>query len=165
MCSKKNQSIQSKDKTMSNTKNETVKTTITMEQLAEMMQNLELKMATSHDEIVQGQEKTALNLQSLDGRMTKLEGMQPKLDTEAKLDAAVEAVKPGLLGGLKQASTTKKVVIATVSTAAVAGVAYGGYKGYQYMQERKAADLPLLAVEAVPSVSPAKQDALRQALK
>lgn len=142
------------------TKNETTKTTITLEQLGEMMET----MKNAQSEILAGQEKTALNLQSIDGRITKLEGVQPKLDTEAKLEAAVEAVKPGLLGGLKQASTTKKVVIATVGTAAVAGVAYGGYKGYQYIQERKAADLPLLAVEAVPSVSPVKADAIRQSI-
>lgn len=145
---------------MSTTKNETTKTTITLDQLAEMMET----MKSSQAEILAGQEKTALNLQGIDGRITKLEGVQPKLDTEARLEAAVEAVKPGLLGGLKQASTTKKVVIATVSTAAVAGVAYGGYKGYQYMQERKAQDLPLLAVEAVPSVSPVKADAIRQSI-
>jgi len=146
------------------TKNETAKTTITLETLAEMMETMKANFDHSHAEIVAGQEKTALNLQNIDGRITKLEGVQPKLDTEAKLEAAVEAVKPGLLGGLKQASTTKKVVVATVTTAAVAGVAYGGYKGYQYMQERKAQDLPLLAVEAVPSVSPAKQDAIRQSI-
>lgn len=142
------------------TKNDTPKATITMDQLAEMMET----MKNSQAEILAGQEKTALNLQNIDGRITKLEGVQPKLDTDARLEAAVEAVKPGLLGGLKQASTTKKVVIATVGTAAVAGVAYGGYKGYQYVQERKAQDLPLLAVESVPSVSPAKADAIRQSI-
>lgn len=150
---------------MSNASKETNKTAnISMEQLAEMMQNLEKKIDTSHVEIVERQEQTALNMQGLDSRMTKLEGVQPKLDTEAKLEAAVEAVKPGLVGGFKQASTTKKVVIATIGTAAVAGAAYGAYKGYEYYQDRKQANLPLLAVEAVPSVSPTKTDAIRQSL-
>lgn len=150
---------------MSNTTKETTKTAnISMEQLAEMMQNLEKKVDNSRVEIIDRQEQTALNMQALDSRMTKLEGVQPKLDTEAKLEAAVEAVKPGLVGGFKQASTTKKVVIATVGTAAVAGAAYGAYKGYEYYQDRKQANLPLLAVEAVPSVSPTKTDAIRQSL-
>ncbi len=150
---------------MSNTTKETNKTgNISMEQLAEMMQNLEKKVDNSRVEIIDRQEQTALNMQSLDSRMTRLEGVQPKLDTEAKLEAAVEAVKPGLVGGFKQASTTKKVVIATVGTAAVAGAAYGAYKGYEYYQDRKQANLPLLAVEAVPSVSPTKTDAIRQSL-
>ncbi len=150
---------------MSNTTKETNKTgNISMEQLAEMMQNLEKKVDNSRVEIIDRQEQTALNMQALDSRMTKLEGVQPKLDTEAKLEAAVEAVKPGLVGGFKQASTTKKVVIATVGTAAVAGAAYGAYKGYEYYQDRKQANLPLLAVEAVPSVSPTKTDAIRQSL-
>jgi hypothetical protein len=47
----------------------------------------------------------------------------------------------------------------------LAGVAYAGYKGVEYYKDRKAEGMPLLAVEAVPSVSPAKADAVRQALK
>lgn len=144
-------------------KNETTKNDkpeVTLEALMESIQNLQ----AAQSELLQGQEKTAITMQGLDQRMTKMEGVQPKLDTEAKLEAAVEAVKPGLLGGFKQASTTKKVVLATVGTAAVAGVAYGGYKGYEYIKERKAQDLPLIAVEAVPAVSPAKTDAIRQGL-
>lgn len=149
---------------MSNNSKETKTVTVTMDQLAEMMERLEKKVDDSRIELVDRQEQTALNMQSLDSRMTRLEGVQPKLDTEAKLEAAVEAVKPGLVGGFKQASTTKKVVIATVGTAAVAGAAYGAYKGYEYYQDRKQANLPLLAVEAVPSVSPTKTDAIRQSL-
>lgn len=144
---------------MSTPKNETKAPTL--EQLAEALSRIE----QGHQEILMGQEKTALNLQGLDQRMTKLEGVQPKLDNEAAVEAAVNAIKPGIIGGFKQASTTKKVVLATVGTAAVAGAVYGGYKGYEYYKDRKAADLPMIAVEAVPSVSPAKSDALRQALK
>lgn len=143
---------------MSTTKNE--KPAMTIEQLAEMLEKMNLGMSEIH----QGQEKAALNLQNLDQRMTKLEGIQHKVDTEEKIEAAVEAVKPGVLGSFKQASTTKKVLIATAATAGVAGIAYGGYKGYEYYQDRKAAQLPLLAVEAVPSVTPAKSDAIRQSL-
>lgn len=148
---------------MSTTKNEGTKN-LTLEQLAEMMQNLEGKISQSHQEIVQGQEKTALTMQSLDQRMTKMEGVQPKLDTEAKLEAAVEASKPGMLSGFRQASTTKKVLIATASTAVVAGAAYGAYKGAEYYKDRKAEGMPLLAVEAVPSVTVAKTDTIRQSL-
>lgn len=145
---------------MSTTKNE-AKTTINLEELAEALGKLE----QGQQEILMGQEKTALNLQGLDQRLTKMEGVQPKVDAEAAVEAAVNAVKPGIIGSFKQASTTKKVVLATVGTAAVAGVAYGSYKGYEYYKDRKAAGVPMIAVEAVPSVSPAKSDALRQALK
>lgn len=144
---------------MSTSKNETVKP-MTLEQLAEALSRME----QGQQEILMGQEKTALNLQSLDQRMVKLEGVQPKLDNEAAVEAAVNAVKPGIIGGFKQASTTKKVVLATVGTAVVAGAAYGSYKGYEYYKDRKASNMPLIAVEAVPSVSPAKSDALRQSL-
>lgn len=143
---------------MSTTKNE--KPAMTIEQLAEMLE----KMNQGMSEIHQGQEKAALNLQNLDQRMTKLEGIQHKVDTEERVEAAIEAVKPGVLGSFKQASTTKKVLIATAATAGAIGIAYGGYKGYEYYQDRKAAQLPLLAVEAVPSVTPAKSDAIRQSL-
>lgn len=143
---------------MSTSKNETKAPTL--EQLAEALSRIE----QGHQEILMGQEKTALNLQSLDQRMVKLEGVQPKLDNEAAVEAAVNAVKPGIIGGFKQASTTKKVVLATVGTAVVAGAAYGSYKGYEYYKDRKASNMPLIAVEAVPSVSPAKSDALRQSL-
>lgn len=143
---------------MSNVKNETVK--ITLEDLAAMM----TKMEESQGEILMGQEKTALNMQNFDQRITKMEGTQQKVETEAKVEAAIDAVKPGMIGGFRQASTTKKVVLATVGTAAVAGIAYGTYKGVEYYKDRKAMDLPLLAVEAVPSVSPAKSDAIRQVL-
>lgn len=145
---------------MSN-KNETTKVEITMEKLAEMLEQTQKAQA----ELLSNQEKTAQNLLSMDQRMTILEGVQPKLDTEAKLDAAVAAAKPGLIGGFKQASATKKALIVTATTAAVAGVAYGAYKGAEYYKDRKAEGMPLLAVEAVPSVSPAKADAVRQALK
>lgn len=137
------------------------KTTFTLEQLAEALGKIE----QSQTEILMGQEKTALNLQGLDQRLTMMEGQKPKLDNEAAVEAAVAAIKPGIIGGFKQASTTKKVVLATVGTAAVAGAVYGGYKGMEYYNARKAAGVPLIAVEAVPSVSPAKSDALRQALK
>lgn len=145
---------------MSTTKNE-AKTTINLEELAKALGKLE----QGQQEILMGQEKTALNLQGLDQRLTKMEGVQPKVDAEAAVEAAVNAVKPGIIGSFKQASTTKKVVLATVGTAAVAGVAYGSYKGYEYYKDRKAAGVPMIEVEAVPSVSPAKSDALRQALK
>ena len=145
---------------MSTTKNE-AKTTINLEELAEALGKLE----QGQQEILMGQEKTALNLQGLDQRLTKMESLQPKVDAEAAVEAAVNAVKPGIIGSFKQASTTKKVVLATVGTAAVAGVAYGSYKGYEYYKDRKAAGVPMIEVEAVPSVSPAKSDALRQALK
>lgn len=133
---------------------------MTIEDLAKSIE----EMKSGLQETLQGQERAALNLQNIDQRITKLEGNQQKVNTEEKLEAAIEAAKPGLLGGFKQASTTKKVLIATASTAAVAGVAYAGYKGYEYYQDRKQANLPLIAVEAVPSVSPAKSDAIRQGL-
>lgn len=139
----------------------TLTQTITLETLAEMIQQTQ----AAQQELLSNQEKTALNLQGMDQRMTKLEGVQPKLDTEARLEEAVAAVKPGLIGGFKQSSTTKKAVILTLGTAAVAGAAYGTYKGVEYYKDRKAEGMPLLAVEAVPTVSPAKSDALRQALK
>lgn len=135
--------------------------TVTLESLAEMIQQTQAAQA----ELLGNQEKTAQNLLNMEQRLTMMEGVQPKLDTEAKLDAAVAAAKPGLIGGFKQASTTKKALIVTATTAAVAGVAYGAYKGAEYYKDRKAEGLPLLAVEAVPSVSPAKVDAVRQALK
>ena len=138
--------------------------TLTMEQLAEMISKMSEKVEHSHSEIVQNQEKTAITMQGLEQRLNKMEGVQPKLDTEEKLKEAVNAVKPGMLSGFRQASTSKKVLIATVGTAAVAGAAYGTYKGVEYYKERKAMDLPLLAVEAVPAVSPAKADAVRQGL-
>lgn len=136
-------------------------TKITMEQLAEMINQTQAAQA----ELLAGQEKTAVFMQNVDQRITKLEGVQPKLDTDAKLDAAVAAAKPGLMGGFKQASGTKKALIVTAGTALVAGAAYGAYKGAEYYKDRKAEGMPLLAVEAVPSVSPAKADAVRQALK
>lgn len=135
--------------------------TITLETLAEMLQQTQNAQA----ELLGNQEKTAQTLLSMDQRITMMEGVQPKLDTEAKLDAAVAAAKPGLIGGFKQASVTKKALIVTATTAAVAGAAYAGYKGVEYYKDRKAEGMPLLAVEAVPSVSPAKVDAVRQALK
>lgn len=135
--------------------------TVTLEQLAEMIQQTQAAQA----ELLGNQEKTAQNLLNMEQRLTMIEGVQPKLDTEAKLDAAVAAAKPGLIGGFKQASVGKKVLIVTATTAAVAGAAYAGYKGVEYYKDRKAEGMPLLAVEAVPSVSPAKADAVRQALK
>lgn len=134
--------------------------TITIDELAKTID----EMKASLQENLQGQERTAINMQNIDQRITKLEGNQQKVNTDEKLEAAIEAAKPGLLGGFKQASTTKKVLIATAGTAAVAGVAYAGYKGYEYYQDRKQAGLPMIAVEAVPSVSPAKSDAIRQGL-
>lgn len=135
--------------------------TVTLESLAEMIQQTQAAQA----ELLGNQEKTAQNLLKMEQRLTMIEGVQPKLDTEAKLDAAVAAAKPGLIGGFKQASVGKKALIVTATTAAVAGAAYAGYKGVEYYKDRKAEGMPLLAVEAVPSVSPAKADAVRQALK
>lgn len=135
--------------------------TVTLESLAEMIQQTQAAQA----ELLGNQEKTAQNLLNMEQRLTMIEGVQPKLDTEAKLDAAVAAAKPGLIGGFKQASVGKKALIVTATTAAVACAAYAGYKGVEYYKDRKAEGMPLLAVEAVPSVSPAKADAVRQALK
>ena len=61
--------------------------TVTLEQLAEMIQQTQAAQA----ELLGNQEKTAQNLLNMEQRMTMIEGVQPKLDTEAKLDAAVAA--------------------------------------------------------------------------
>ena len=83
--------------------------TVTLEQLAEMIQQTQAAQA----ELLGNQEKTAQNLLNMEQRLTMIEGVQPKLDTEAKLDAAVAAAKPGLIGGFKQASVGKKALIVT----------------------------------------------------
>lgn len=126
------------------------------EEMTEMLNALKL----STDNLAINAESHAQTLGELDSRVTKVEGAAQKAPIEDI--AAAVAAKPGILGGLRQASTTKKVVIGTVATAAIAGAAYGGYKGYNYLQDRKASSV--LEVEAAPLISPAKKDAIQQGL-
>ena len=141
------------------TKTEKTVKALSPEELSEMLE----KISLSQEEILAKQDLSAKRMGSMEERLSKVEGS----NTEKRLEDAIEAAaaaKPGMLSKFRQASTGKKAVIATAATAAVAGAAYAGYKGYEYYQERKAQGLPLVAVEAVPTVSPVKIDAVRQGL-
>lgn len=143
---------------MTTPKNE--KTAVTMEDLAAALQKLEL----SQQEVLGGQEKAAVTLSNMEQRLSKVEGDVKTADNAEKLHKALEANKPGIAQKFRHASTGKKAAIVTVAAAATAGLAYGGYKGYETYRDRKAAGQPLLSVNEVPSVSPAKNDAIRQGL-
>lgn len=133
-----------------NTAKNTAKTTLTVEERLEMIES--------------GQERTAQIVGELDQRLSSI---QSNVATEAVIDALAPAAKKNLLAGLKQTSTTRKVVIATVATAAVAGVGYAGYRGLEVYKDRKAAGkmaevLSVAHVESPSAVS--KTDAIRQGL-
>lgn len=153
---------------MSTDKNQAAKNvkTMTMEEMSIMLSDIK----NGQVEVQSMIEKQALSLGALDQRVTRAEGSKVKVDAEEVLEAAVDAAaaaKPGMLGKFRQASTGKKVLVATATTAAVAGVAYAGYKGYEVYQDRKEANLltaDITTVEALPSVSPTKSDAIRQSL-
>lgn len=149
---------------MSTTKN-TAKETVTPENMQDMMQQI----LAGQTEVLQKQDNMARTVADFESRLNQMEGRATKQNAEETLQAAVEKgeqVKAGALNKFKQASTGKKVVIATVATAAVAGVGYGAYKGYEMYQGRKEIDNQnILGAEAVGTqVTPAKQDAIRQGL-
>lgn len=148
-----------------NTAKTTNKETVTADNMAEMME----KILQGQTEVLQKQDVMARTVADFDGRLNKIEGSSAKQNAEENLQAAVEQaeqIKGGALGKFKQASTGKKVIIATAATAVVAGVGYASYKGYEMYQGRKAIeDQNILGVQAIGTpVTPAKQDAIRQGL-
>ena len=144
---------------MSTNKTDKAAKVMTAEEMADLLDRL----SAGQEEILSKQELTAQRMGTMEERITKVESKATTEKLEDTIEAAV-AANPGMLNKFRQASVGKKVLIATATTATVAGVAYAGYKGYEYYQERKAEGLPLVAVEAVPSVSPVKVDAVRQGL-
>lgn len=150
---------------MSTNNAKTAKETVTADNMQEMLE----KIINGQTEVLQKQDNMARTVADFETRLNRMEGNSVKQNAEETLQAAAEeaqAVKAGALGKFKQASTGKKVLIATAATAAVAGVGYGAYKGYEIYQGRKAIDNQnILGVEAIgTSVTPAKQDAIRQGL-
>lgn len=138
----------------------TEKTAPTIDQVFDMLQ----KMESAQNEVLNGQEKTALTMAAMEQRISKMETQQQTTEGQDRLQKALDANKPGIAQKFRHASTGKKAAIITLATAATAGVAYGSVKGYEYYRDRKAAGQPLLQVNEAPSVSPTKNDAIRQSL-
>lgn len=137
---------------------------MTSDEMAEMMQNI----LNGQQELLNKQETMSRTVGDFDSRLSKIENKTVQQPAAEALEAAVEAqaAKAGVLGKFKQASTGKKVVIATATTAVVAGAAYAGYKGYEMYQGRKEVlDSNIVNVDALgTAITPAKQDAIRQGL-
>lgn len=149
---------------MSNTNAKNTKV-MTADEMSDMMD----KILNGQSEILAKQEAVSRQVGDFEQRVTRIEGANAKQPAAEALEEVLQeaqAAKAGVLGKFRQASTTKKVVIATVGTAAVAGAAYAGYKGFEMYQGRKEVqEQNILGVEAVgTAITPAKQDAIRQGL-
>lgn len=142
-----------------NAKNTTKSTTVELS-IEDRLSALELVTETLN----RNQDRTAQAVGDLDQRILAAGTAQTVQQT---VEALAPEAKKNLLAGLKQTTTTRKVVIATVATAAVAGTAYGVYRGVEIYKDRKALNqmadvLNVAHVESPSTVS--KQDAIRQGL-